>query len=380
MRSVELFVGAGGLGLGVERAGFEHMAVVEQDNWACNTLAENRQWPVICCDVRDFDYAQIDGDVDLLAGGPPCQPFSFGGKHRAHKDPRDMFPEAIRAVQQLQPRVFLFENVKGILRNQFSNYLEYIRLQLRHPDVMLKNGEEWPSHMTRLEQHETSGSTAGLNYNVITQVLNAADYGTPQRRERVFIVGFRNDLGIEWSFPQPTHSREALIWSQWNSGEYWDRHEISRRKRPTNDIATARAMRMPEQPSERTWQTVRDAIRGLPDPEVNPRLAMAFTSHEFIPGARSYKGHTGSLYDAPAKTLKAGVHGVPGGENMLLRPDSSVRYFTIRECARLQEFPDDFVFHGSWGRIIKQLGNAVPTGLAESVAGSIYKALKTNID
>jgi len=374
VKSVELFAGAGGLGLGVEHGGFDHTAVLEHDSWACKTLSKNTIWPVIHTDVSHFDYSQLEENIDLVAGGPPCQPFSFGGKHRANLDVRDMFPEAIRAVRMIRPRVFLFENVKGILRKNFSNYLEYIRLQLRHPDVTIKQ-EDWKSHLACLQQQEIKGSRLGLNYNVIIQVMNSADYGVPQKRERVFIVGFRSDLGIEWSFPKATHSHDALLWSKWRSGEYWDLHEISRRRRPKVGCGMARALALKEAPSTSAWQTVRDALTGLPDPEMYPRLAKKFTGHDFIPGARSYKGHTGSPYDAPAKTLKAGVHGVPGGENMLLRTDTSVRYFSVRECARLQGFPDDFIFHGSWGRTMRQLGNAVPIGLAESIAKSVYSAL-----
>lgn len=99
-------------------------------------------------------------------------------------------------------------------------------------------------------------------------------------------------------------------------------------------------------------------------------------NHVFNPGARSYPGHTGSPLDEPGKTLKAGDHGVPGGENMLLRPDGSVRYFTVREAARLQTFPDDYVFRGSWTETMRQLGNAVPVRLAEVIAGSVAATLR----
>lgn len=107
MKSVELFAGAGGLGLGVGGAGFEHAAVVEIDRWACDTLAENTKWPLHGWDkgdVRKFDYTPLKGTVNLVTGGPPCQPFSMGGRHRAFLDPRDMFPEAARAVRELRPK------------------------------------------------------------------------------------------------------------------------------------------------------------------------------------------------------------------------------------------------------------------------------------
>ena len=128
------------------------------------------------------------------------------------------------------------------------------------------------------------------------------------------------------------------------------------------------------------WQTVRNAIIDLPDPELFPSKRTQFQDHRLQPGARSYPGHTGSPLDEPAKTLKAGVHGVPGGENMLRRPDGSVRYFTIRESARLQTFPDKMVFHGSWSETMRQLGNAVPVKLGRVVAESVRDKLAVSLD
>lgn len=123
-------------------------------------------------------------------------------------------------------------------------------------------------------------------------------------------------------------------------------------------------------PVEFPWTTVRDAISDLPDPE-DAVLAAQVPNHKFNPGARSYHGHTGSSLDGPAKTLKAGDHGVPGGENMLVRSDGSVRYFTVRESARLQSFPDDYVFQGSWTETMRQLGNAVPVTLGRVIARDV---------
>lgn len=383
MRSVELFVGAGGLGIGVSQAGFDPVAVMDWDRWACDTIRENganglapfSDWPLYECDVRDFDFREIAEQVDLVTGGPPCQPFSLGGLHKAFLDERDMFPEAIRAVRTLRPRAFVFENVKGLTRNKFANYLEYVRLQLRHPNLKSKSDEPWLEHLGRLEDYETGKRTRGLKYNVVLRVLNAANYGVPQRRERVFIVGFRADTGIDWHFPSETHSQDALLWSQWRSGEYWDLHQLPKRQRPEGGRAKERALRLDGPPTDEPWVTVRDAICDLPDPELEPDTASSYHDHRYQPGARSYPGHTGSPLDEPAKTLKAGVHGVPGGENMLRRPDGSVRYFTVRESARLQTFPDEMVFHGAWSETMRQLGNAVPVTLARVVAESVRERL-----
>ena len=216
-----------------------------------------------------------------------------------------------------------------------------------------------------------------MHYRVVSQILNAADYGIPQKRERVFIVGFRSDLETEWNVPQPTHSEEALIWSQTCENDYWDRHAVARIDRRA-DYGNARVgrPRRRSRPTLKPWRTVRDAIADLPDPELDPRSATEYPNHRVQPGARSYAGHTGSPLDEPAKTLKAGDHGVPGGENMLRRPDGSVRYFSVRESARLQTFPDDFLFHGSWSETMRQLGNAVPVSLSAIVANSVLRNLQ----
>lgn len=387
MRSVELFAGAGGLAMGMSRAGFRHAAVVEWNHDACETFRHNQklhahdvdEWPLFEGDVREFNFSNINQDVMVVSGGPPCQPFSMGGKALGFRDERDMFPQAVRAVRELQPKAFIFENVKGLLRQSFATYFEYILLQLSHPDLTRLQNETWDQHRSRLERYHTS-NTARATYNVVFRLLNAADYGVPQRRERVFLVGFRSDLGIQWNFPDATHSETALLRNQWVTGEYWDRHRVARKNRPIllpRAEARVAKLRDGNAPSDTTapWATVRDAISDLPDPEKHPRNKVP--NHVFNPGARSYPGHTGSPLDEPAKTLKAGDHGVPGGENMLARPDGSVRYFTVREAARLQTFPDDYVFRGSWSEAMRQLGNAVPVHLAEVVAGSVSETLRS---
>lgn len=384
MKSIELFAGAGGLGMGLHQAGFHPVNVIEWNRYCCDTLRENKSlgtaavksWKLTLGDVREVDFREYEGKVQLVSGGPPCQPFSLGGKHRAHRDKRDMFPEAIRAVRDACPNAFIFENVKGLTRTAFRNYFEYIKLQLEHPEIKARREEPWQGHLGRLEQHHTSASRSGLNYRVVTHIVNAADYGVPQRRERVFFVGFREDLGIRWNFPLATHSQDALLWDQ-VKGDYWERYGVAKKDRRMSPRAIERVRRMKNTPSARAWRTVRDAIHDIPDPEFHPRSSLHFLNHRFQPGARSYPGHTGSPLDEPAKTLKAGVHGVPGGENMLLRPDGSIRYFTVRESARLQTFPDDFLFHGSWTETMRQLGNAVPVELARVVGDDVARHLES---
>ncbi|MCD2158023.1 DNA cytosine methyltransferase [Rhodococcus cerastii] len=380
MKSVELFAGAGGLALGCELAGFSPAKVVEWDRWACDTVRQNRDrnyplvadWDVVEGDVRSVDWASLDDTVDLVAGGPPCQPFSTGGKARAADDSRDMFPATAEVIRQLRPKAFIVENVRGLTRSAFANYFQYIQLRLAHPDLVSRAGETWVEHLHRLQSDHTSVRSGELTYNVAATLVNAADYGVPQQRWRVFIVGFRFDLDAEWSFPSATHSHDALLYSQWVSGEYWDRHKVPKSKReemPTRAANRVRKLAETGRPSEKPWRTVRDAIEDLPEPKVGGHRK--HLNHILQPGARAYPGHTGSPIDLPAKALKAGGHGVPGGENMLRRPDGSVRYFSIRESARLQTFPDRYELHGAWGEAMRQLGNAVPVLLAQKVAGSV---------
>jgi DNA (cytosine-5)-methyltransferase 1 len=385
MKGLELFAGAGGLGMGVSKAGFVPVQIIEWDRWCCDTINENRtrgvhpveHWPEPTFDdVRNVDFERLEGTVELITGGPPCQPFSLGGKHRAYDDERDMWSEAVRAVREVKPKAFIFENVKGLTRQSFATYFSYIHLQLQHPEIVRRKSESWENHLSRLEKvHTGSGDKYALRYRVVPRTLNAANYGVPQRRERVVFVGFREDLEIKWSFPDETHSLDSLLWTQCRTNEYWERLGVERRARRVSSRMLDRAQRLKEKPAKKPWLTVRDAISDLPDPEREPKFAGEFIDHRFQPGARSYPGHVGSPLDEPAKTLKAGVHGVPGGENMLLRPDGSIRYFTVRESARLQTFPDRFIFHGAWGETMRQLGNAVPVRLAEVIATDVRNHL-----
>jgi DNA (cytosine-5)-methyltransferase 1 len=242
--------------------------------------------------------------------------------------------------------------------------------------LVRQTNEDWLSHLSRLEKHHTGSKERDLSYKVVYRLLDAADYGVPQHRHRVFIVGFRSDLAKEWSFPESTHSLDRLLYDQWISGEYWDEHCVPRRERPSVPQRLACRVRRLESeftlfpPPGKRYRTVRDALCGLPDPRDKDGTV---PNHEFRDGARPYPGHTGSSLDAPSKALKAGDHGVPGGENMIALPDGTYRYYTVRESARIQTFPDDYVFSGSWTEAMRQIGNAVPVQLAASVGDSILK-------
>lgn len=386
LTSIELFAGAGGLSVGVARAGFEHLAVVEWNAHACATLRSNRErgyepvrnWPIMEADVRELDFRDYEGRVDLLAGGPPCQPFSLGGKHRGREDSRDMFPELIRAVRQCKPKAILVENVKGLLRQSFAEYFEYVLKRLENPELSRRPKEDWTEHLKRLQKEHSTGD---LGYNLVFRCVNTADYGSAQKRWRVIILGVRKDIGRLPVFPTATHSEDALLWNKWVSGKYWKEHSLTRGGglREPNERVLRRIRNLEMNlfhPPTDPWRTVRDAFKGLPDPEFCPHEAEKFLNHGHNAGARSYPGHTGSPLDEPAKALKAGDHGVPGGENMMVRPDGSLRYFTVRESARLQDFDDGYYFPGNWTNIMRQLGNAVPSRVGQVMAESLAKTLK----
>lgn len=374
MKSLELFSGAGGLAKGLEMAGFDHLAFVEFNRDACQTLRTNFDpSKVFEGDIRNYDFSTL-GPVDMVAGGPPCQPFSLGGKHKASDDLRDMFPYALEAINVLRPKAFIFENVKGLLRSSFAEYFEYIMLRLEYPDYTDQKCDDWREHLAKLRSMAACPATPP-EYHVQYQLVNAADYGIPQTRERVIVVGIRADLGTDWAFPKGQHSLERLLWEQYVSGDYWKRHGIEKPLEYAHSPHFMRRVERIEQryglipPPSKPWVTMRDVLGHLPDPVSNHGIA----DHEFRDGARSYPGHTGSMYDLPSKTIKAGAHGVPGGENMIRFSDDSIRYLTVHEAKLIQGFPEDFAIHGAWGEAMRQIGNAVPALLAEKIGSSIIE-------
>lgn len=379
IRGVELFAGGGGLLLGSALAGVEHVAAAEWNHWACQTMRENvaddfplvRDLRVLEGDVRNVRWEDVTGGkpVDLVTGGPPCQPFSLGGSARYADDPRDMFPVTTSVIEKLKPRAFVIENVKGLTRSSFSDYFEFIKLRLQHPEIRSYEGETWVEHFRRLQREHTS-VLSDLSYKLVTTLVDAADYGVPQRRHRVFMVGFRSDIDADWNFPEAEYSASALLRDQ-TRGDYWARHGVI-----SEDQIPVRA-RLTDEDGKKPWRTVRDALDGMPAPGAL-RTPRGWIDHRLQQGAKVYPGHTGSPIDEPSKALKAGVHGVPGGENMIRYPDGSVRYYSTREAARIQTFPDRYALHGAWSEAMRQIGNAVPVKLAEAVMTSVVDHL--NVD
>ena len=350
-------------------AGFDNRAFIEFNRDACETLRANFEpSKVFEGDIRHYDFSVLS-EIDLVAGGPPCQPFSLGGKHKASDDSRDMFPYAIKAINELRPHAFIFENVKGLLRSSFAEYFDYIILRLKYPDYTDSGYSDWKEHLVNLRDLENCPQ-ARPTYNVDYQLINAADYGIPQTRERVIIVGIRADIGSGFEFPKPQHSLERLLWDQYVSGTYWEKHGFAT---PPEYSHSPHFMRRIEgvkdrygliPPESKPWTTMRDILGHLPDPAHDNH---DISDHQFRDGARSYPGHTGSIYDLPSKTIKAGAHGVPGGENMIRFSDNRIRYLTVHEAKLIQGFPADFKIYGAWGEAMRQIGNAVPPKIAETI-------------
>jgi DNA (cytosine-5)-methyltransferase 1 len=182
LTSVEICSGAGGQALGLEQAGFEHIALVENDKHACETLRVNRNnWNVMEMDVREFSATPFRG-VDLLAGGVPCPPFSVAGKQLGHEDERDLFPEALRLLEECAAKALMIENVKGLLEKRFDSYREKVTSRLRFQ-----------------------------GYQCFWKLLNASDFGVPQLRPRVILVALKNEIAEHFEFPNPhEHSPKTV--------------------------------------------------------------------------------------------------------------------------------------------------------------------------
>lgn len=392
--SIELFTGGGGLAYAMHEAGFRHLLAVEWDRRACATLRANvaddyvngapdpknlrSKWPLVEGDVREVSFSRWEGKVDVVAGGVPCQPWSLGGAHKGYDDPRNLWPELFRTVREIRPKAIVAENVKGLLRPSFRPFYDYILRELEAPFERRVDGEDWRDHDKRLiKALKSDKADPTERYDVHMALVNAANYGVPQTRWRVVVVAFRRDLGLaEWKFPEPTHS-EVALWHEQANGDYWDRAERS----PRDELLPAM---LPMHDGKLPWRTLRDAIRGdaerdipaLPEPLGDKIEHPDFLHHYGWPGAREYPGHTPNDLDRPAKTVKAGVHGVPGGETVIRLDDNSIRYMTVREVARVMTFPDHWKLSGPRSEQMRQLGNAVPVELGRVVAESVATAIR----
>jgi len=454
MNAVEICIGAGGMSHGFARAGFRSVFAIEKSADAVETLIgwqPELEGVVDVGDLKDLNPDRLPKDLDLLAGGPPCQPFSTAGSQLAEWDPRDCFPDAIRFVAAARPRAFIFENVPGLANTKNLGYLTRVAEAF----------EAAGYHVPRCPEKGHPG-----------RILNAADYGTPQRRQRLFLVGFRDPAGgarFEW--PAPTHSEARLVLDKWVSGSYWRRHGIAPLGAPSKGEARVLdALRHGLQVDAlklQPWRTVREAFEGLGSPmsradldplvvvgggrnpqsaevahkrnfraiadepspviaavvvgnrgpfvllndevgsETADTLADAYVAHLRGDTRAPCANHEGvevmappgdlirfknqnaspHVWDRPAYTVRA--LGAQGPERFEVSPGEwaawvsnhdaqcpRLRRLTVRECARLQGFPDRAVFVGAVTSQYRQVGNACPPELAEAVGCSVFAALE----
>lgn len=321
--SIELFAGAGGLALGFEKAGIEGISFVEIDKDAAETLRVNRpNWNIIEDDIRSVDFSEYKGKVDVVSGGAPCQSFSYAGKRLGFGDTRGtLFSEFARCVKETEPKMFLFENVKGMLNHDKGRTFNTIIYEFK-----------------------------SLGYKVVYKVLNAAYYGVGQKRERLIIIGIRNDLThkIDFSYPEP----------------------------------------------EKEMTTLRDVLKNVPDSPYQPYSEKKRKVMELVPPGGSWvdlpeevaKEYMGKSYnsgggrrgmarriswDEPCLTLTTSPS---QKQTERCHPDET-RPFTVREYARIQSFPDEWEFYGTLTSKYRQIGNAVPVELARRIGVEIIKAL-----
>lgn len=335
MKSIELFAGAGGLALGLEQAGFEHIALIEKDKKAVETINLNRKnWNIICEDItliaakdleKEFNIKKYE--LDLLSGGVPCQSFSYAGKKLGIEDTRGtMFYYYAIFLHKLKPKCFLFENVKGMISHNKGDTFKTIL------NVLTNEG-----------------------YTISYKVLNAWDYSVPQKRERLFLVGIRNDLvsTVKFEFPEP-HKYKPVI----------------------------RDIKLDSNPSAEECafynQTKKELFAMIP-PGNYWKALPEDVAKKYMKKCWNAKGGSAGLLrrislDEPCLTIMT----TPSQKITERCHPIEIRPFSYRENARIQTFPESWLFCGSLNDKYKQIGNAVPVNLAKAIGESIYKSLKYN--
>lgn len=329
--SIELFAGAGGLALGLEKAGFKAVLLNEFDKHACATLRQNRpEWNVVEDSITNIDFGQYKGQIDFLSGGFPCQAFSYAGNQQGFNDTRGtLFFEFARAISEVQPKVFLGENVRGLLNHDDGRTLTTIK-----------------------------NAIAELGYTLVPpEVLKAMFYQVPQKRERLFLVAIRNDLAANTHYQWPVpYKRVMTMRDALFAGELYE-----------TDVPHSAGQLYPERK-----KAVLDLVpqggywRDLPDDIQREYMKGSY----FLGGGKtgmarrlSWTEPSLTLTCAPAQNQTERCH-----------PDET-RPLTVREYARIQTFPDDWQFMGSMTHQYKQIGNAVPVNLAYAMGRSLVRLL-----
>lgn len=326
---LELFAGAGGLAVGLEKSGIKCVALNEIDKWACHTLRENRpNWKVLEGDIKSFNFKEYYNQVDIVTGGFPCQAFSYAGKKLGLNDARGtLFYEFARVVKEVNPLICIGENVKGLLSHE--------------------KGKTIQGMISILDE---------IGYNVVpVKVLKAINYKVPQKRERVILVGVRKDINLKYEYPTP-HNKIYNLSDALKKGELYD-----------CDVPLSEGSKYPDHkrkvleliPEKGYW-------RDLPLDIQKDYMGKSF----YLGG-----GKTGIArrigWDEPSLTLTCS----PAQKQTERCHPEETRPFTVREYARIQTFPDDWKFMGSVSQQYKQIGNAVPCNLGEEIGFSIIKFL-----
>lgn len=329
--TVELFAGAGGLALGMHLAGFKHVLLNEMDAMACRTLRRNHpEWNVLEEDVHRVDFAPLRGKVDLLTGGFPCQAFSYAGKRGGLNDARGtLFFELARAVKEIMPKVFLCENVKGLLSHDDGRTMQVIEQAIKE-----------------------------LGYTLVEpQVLKAIMYQVPQKRERLIFVAIRNDIAgsVTYHWPSP-YKRIVTLKDAFYKGILFNQdvpesigQEYPEKKKMILDLV----------PEGGDW-------RNLPLDKQKEYMGASF----YLGGGKTGMARRLSM-DEPSLTLTCS----PAQKQTERCHPHHTRPLTVREYARIQTFPDEWVFEGNMAAQYKQIGNAVPVNLAYAVGRSLVRLL-----
>lgn len=308
MKVVSLFSGAGGLDLGFTMAGHEVIWANDIYSDAVETYKRNLDEHIVCGDISEIDASSIP-DSDIIIGGFPCQGFSVANMKRHESDERNsLYKQLVRIIDQKKPKFFLAENVKGLTNLSGGKVFQMI----------LKDFRE-------------------LGYSVDYRILNAADYGVPQTRMRVIIVGVRSDIKFEYNFPSPTHNKDG-----------------------TNGL--------------HKWMSVSEAMAPIPDPDLPNNLPNHVYS-KYKLTFTGYLGHRALDPDKPAPTVTA--RGDNRGGVVILPHPNGQRRMSCRELAAVQSFPLTFEFFGNMSSVYRQIGNAVPPILAKSIAEgfNLYKGV-----
>ena len=308
LTSIEVCAGAGGQALGLEMAGFEHVALVEYEKDYCDTLKRNRpNWNVICGDIRDFDGLKYRFQVDLLAGGVPCPPFSVAGKQLGAEDERDLFPEMLRLVGEICPKAVMIENVRGFLDPVFEGYRKNIFEQLDK-----------------------------LGYKAKIKLLQASDYGVPQLRPRIVIIGIRKDIRKEFEYPEPRPAETKTV------GE------------TLGDLM-----------KEKGWDGAEAWIRKAD--KIAPTI---------VGGSKKHGGPDLGPVRARKAWMELGVDGLGVANEAPEKEFQGNPRLTPRMIARIQGFPDDWDFGKRKTAACRMIGNAFPPPVAKAVGEKIREVLE----